>query len=99
MTKSLLPLIRFFSLADGLSFVVLLYFAIYEKRILGNDEAIQIPGRIHGGIFTVLFILVVLKIIITKWDLKRAGLIMVAALIPFAPFFLEPSLKKEQNRS
>jgi len=97
MSKILLGLIRIFSLADGLSFLVLLYFSLYEKRVLGNEDAIRIPGIVHGGIFTILFLLVVVKVAATNWPLKRAGQVMIAALIPFAPFFLETSLKREQN--
>ncbi len=91
-----LGFLRLFSLLDGLSFLVLLYFSIYEKRILGNEDAIRIPGMIHGGIFTVLFLLVIYMLAVKDWPMKRAAQVMVSALIPFAPFFLEPSLKREQ---
>ena len=92
-----LGLLRLFSILDGLSFVILLYFSIYEKRILGNDDAIRVPGMIHGGIFVVFMILLYLTWDEYKWSIKRAGIVFVCALIPFAPFFLEPSLKREQN--
>ncbi len=92
-----LGFLRLFSLLDGISFLILLYFSIYEKRMLGNDDAIRIPGMIHGGIFTILFLLVIIMIAVKNWPLKRAGQVMLAALIPFAPFFLDPSLKREQE--
>jgi len=94
-----LGLLRLFSILDGLSFIILLYFSIYEKRILGNDDAIRIPGMIHGGIFCVFVIFLYFTWDKYKWSLKRGGLVFVCALIPFAPFFLEPSLKREQNSS
>jgi len=92
-----LGLLRLFSLLDGLSFIILLYFSLYEKRVLGHDEAIRIPGMIHGAIFTIFAILLYLTMEKRKWPLKRAALVFVCSLIPFAPFFLEPSLKKEQD--
>ena len=92
-----LKLLRFFSLADGLSFLILLYFSLYEKRMLGNDDAIRIPGRIHGAIFTVFFILLIWCWDHYKWSLKRVAQVFISALIPVAPFFLESSLKKEQQ--
>ena len=92
-----LGLLRLFSILDGLSFVILLYFSIYEKRILGNEDAIRIPGMIHGVIFCAFVILLYFSWHKYKWSLKRAGTVLVYALIPFAPFFLESSLKREQN--
>ncbi|MDA7890036.1 DUF3817 domain-containing protein [Akkermansiaceae bacterium] len=92
-----LGLLRLFSLLDGLSFIVLLYFSIYEKRMLGNDDAIRIPGMIHGAIFTVFLILLFACWDRQKWPLKRVVQVFICALIPFAPFFLEPSLKREQQ--
>ncbi|MEJ6581970.1 MAG: DUF3817 domain-containing protein [Akkermansiaceae bacterium] len=94
----LLSLLRISSLLDGLSFVILLYFAIYEKRILGDETAVRIPGMIHGIIFTVFLILLYFTMEKRKWPMKRAALVFVCSLIPFAPFFLEASLKREQNR-
>lgn len=92
-----LGLLRLLSLLDGLSFVVLLYFAIYEKRILGDDTAVRVPGMIHGVIFTLFLVLLYLTMEKRKWPAKRAALVFVCSLIPFAPFFLEPNLKKEQE--
>lgn len=92
-----LGLLRLSSLLDGLSFVILLYFAIYEKRILGDETAVRLPGMIHGAIFTVFLVLLYLTIEKRNWPIKRAALVFICALIPFAPFLLEPKLKKEQE--
>lgn len=92
-----LPFLRVASLLDGLSFVILLYFAIYEKRILGDEAAVRVPGMIHGIIFTAFLILLYLTMEHRKWPLKRAALVFLCSLIPFAPFFLEPLLKREQH--
>ncbi|MFL2657542.1 MAG: DUF3817 domain-containing protein [Akkermansiaceae bacterium] len=94
-----LGLLRLSSLLDGLSFIILLYFAIYEKRILGDETAVRIPGMVHGVIFTIFLILLYFTMEKRKWPIKRAALVFVCSLIPFAPFFLEPSLKKEQRDS
>ncbi|MDF1710750.1 MAG: DUF3817 domain-containing protein [Akkermansiaceae bacterium] len=94
-----LGLLRLFSLLDGISFIILLYFAIYEKRILGDDTAVRIPGMVHGVIFTIFLILLYLTMEKRKWPIKRAALVFVCSLIPFAPFFLETKLKDEQEGS
>jgi len=92
-----LGLLRLTSLLDGLSFVILIYYAVYEKRILGDETAVRIPGMIHGAIFTVFLVFLYLTMEKRKWPLKRAALVFVCSLIPFAPFFLEPKLKREQD--
>ncbi|MCX8240126.1 MAG: DUF3817 domain-containing protein [Akkermansiaceae bacterium] len=94
-----LGFLRLFSLLDGLSFIILLYFAIYEKRILGDETAVRVPGMIHGVIFTVFLILLYLTMGKRKWSIKRAALVFICSLIPFAPFFLETNLKREQESS
>nr|MBR9812024.1 DUF3817 domain-containing protein [bacterium] len=94
-----LGLLRLSSLLDGLSFIILLYFAIYEKRILGDEAAVRIPGMVHGVIFTIFLILLYFTMEKRRWPIKRAALVFVCSLVPFAPFFLEPSLKKEQRNS
>ncbi|MGE9267536.1 MAG: DUF3817 domain-containing protein [Verrucomicrobiales bacterium] len=95
MTHTSLNSLRLISLAEALSYLYLLYAAIYEKRILGHAEAIRTPGMIHG----VLFVLFVAALIVTwrqrRWPLKRAAFAFLCSLIPFAPFYLEHLLKKE----
>jgi len=92
-------LLRIASLLDGLSFVVLLYFAIYEKRILGDETAVRIPGMVHGVIFTIFVVLLYVTMEQRQWSFRRAGVVFLCSLLPFAPFFLEPSLKREQHRT
>jgi integral membrane protein len=97
MKKLPLRLLRIFSLADGVSFLILLYFSIYEKRMLGNQDAIRIPGMIHGVIFTVFFVLLIWCWDRYHWTWKRVAQVFLSALVPLAPFFLETQLKKEQS--
>ncbi|MDB4731790.1 DUF3817 domain-containing protein [bacterium] len=92
-----LRVLRILSVIDGASFIYLLFHSIYSKRILGNAEAIQTPGMIHGAIFCGLLALLLVTSNQLRWPLRRAALVFVCALIPFAPFLLEFSLRKEQN--
>ena len=91
-----LGLLRLFSILDGLSYVVLLYFS-YQRHINDVEGATKIPGMTHGIIFCFFAYFLCLSWDKYKWSLKRGGLVFICALIPFAPFFLEPSLKREQN--
>ena len=84
-------------MAEGVSFLVLLYFAIYHKRILGDEEAIQVPGMIHGVLF-VLFCFALVQVWIDRnWPLRKVVFAFVCSLLPFAPFYLERKLKQEER--
>ena len=92
-----LRVLRTLSVLDGASFIYLLFLSIYSKRIMGNAEAIHTPGMIHGVIFCGLVASLLVTSIQLQWPLRRAALVLVCAFIPFAPFFLEVSLKREQQ--
>ena len=91
-----LKLLRYVSLAEGISFLVLLYAAIYQKRILGNEDAIAVPGMIHGVLFVIFCFLLLHVWIDWGWSFKKAAFAFVCSLLPFAPFFLERKLKQEE---
>jgi integral membrane protein len=95
--KSLsLKCLRYVSLAEGLSFLVLLYAAIYRKRIMGDEDAIAWPGMIHGVLF-VLFCFALLHVWIERrWPIGKVMFAFVCSLLPFAPFYLERMLKQEE---
>ena len=94
-----ITLLRLISRAEGISFLVLLYFAIYHKRILGDADAIKTPGMIHGVLF-VLFCLALCHVWIDRrWKLGKVAFAFLCSLIPFAPFYLERKLKAEEKSS
>lgn len=97
MPELWLRILRSLSMLDGASFIYLLFHSIYSKRIMGDDEAIQIPGMMHGIIFCVLAASLAVASRQLKWPISRTALVIVCAFIPFAPFVLEISLKKEQK--
>lgn len=96
MPQFWLRVLRTFSLLDGASFIYLLFHSIYSKRIMGNAEAIHTPGMIHGVIFCGLVASLSVASFKLKWPLRRAALVIACAFLPFAPFLLELSLRREQ---
>jgi integral membrane protein len=95
---SSLLLLRIASFAEGVSFLVLLYFAIYHKRILGDEDAIQTPGMVHGALFLLFCLALFLVWADRKWPLKKVAFAFVCSLLPFAPFYLERRLREEGKR-
>lgn len=99
MSKASITFLRVISIIEGLSYIYLLYHAIYSKRVLGIDDAIKLPGQIHGALFTIFCISLLVAMILHKWQLKIPALIFLASLIPFAPIWVEIWLKKYQERT
>lgn len=92
-----LAFLRIVSIVEGLSFLYLLYHSIYSKRILGHEEAIQVPGMIHGLLFCLFAAALYWTWQERNWPLKRAAVVFACGLVPLGPFFLEPSLKREHK--
>lgn len=93
-----LLLLRIASFSEGVSFLALLYYAIYRKRILGDADAIRIPGMIHGMLFLLFCLALVHVWADRKWPLKKVAFAFLCSLLPFAPFYLERRLRKEPTQ-
>jgi|MEHZ01.4.fsa_nt_MEHZ011013890.1_3 hypothetical protein len=72
---------RLISLIEGISYLVLLYFVIHHKRFLGQEDAIRRPGM---GLLP--FARTRLPGPELKLKLKKAALVILCSLVPFAPF-------------
>ena len=80
---------RIIGTSEGISLLVLFFIAMPLKYMFGMPQMVRIVGMIHG----ILFILYVIHVIyiknILKWDLKTTAIVLVACLIPFAPFYVD----------
>jgi len=66
------------------------------KYVWGQPLGVTVVGWIHG----VLFILYCFALngarVAHEWPTAKSAKVLVAALLPFGPFLMEPGLKKEQ---
>ena len=98
MLKTPVGRLRLVGLLEGISYLVLLYCSIVLKGIQGHEEAIDIPGLIHGVLFILLCLLLYLARKPAGWTIKTCAMIFGAALLPFGPFVIEPWLRREDHR-
>ena len=98
MLKTAIGRLRLIGLLEGTSFLYLVFVAMPQKWIGGNEEAIKIPGWIHGILFILLCGALVLAWKPAGWTVKQCAKIFCAALLPFGPFLIEPWLKREDQR-
>ena len=87
---------RMTALAEGVSFLTLLFIAMPMKYFMGMPEAVRVVGSIHG----VLFVLYVglLAIVHTKqrWPFMFSLYAFIASIIPFGTFVLDKHLREKE---
>jgi len=85
------------SLAEGLSFLLLLGIAMPLKYFLDQPLMVKYLGWLHGLLFVIYVVLLCYLTIQMKWKFRRLFFYFLAAFFPFAPFFVERQLRKESE--
>lgn len=65
------------------------------KYVAGMPQAVRMVGSLHGLLFIVYLIMVMLAVDVAKWDRKKIMQALVAAVIPFGPFWFDAKLRKD----
>ncbi|MEM1294263.1 MAG: DUF3817 domain-containing protein [Verrucomicrobiota bacterium] len=94
---SLLDQLRLASLADGISYLVLLGIAMPLKYFADMPMAVRIVGSLHGFFFLALCWFLLLALLRKQLSFGWCVLVFVGALIPFAPFYLETKLRRKSD--
>jgi integral membrane protein len=83
-------------IAEGISFLILLFIAMPLKYFFHQPMAVSIFGWIHGILF-MIFVSLAWEV---KGDLKKRGnwflQALAAALLPTGTFFFDKKLREEQ---
>lgn len=88
---------RIVSIAEGISYLLLLGVAMPLKYFAGLPEAVKYTGWAHGLLF-VLYMLTGLDTAISeRWSFKVIVLAFVASLLPFGPFVFDSVYLKEKR--
>ncbi len=80
---------RLVAIWEAITWLALLI-AMFFKWVLGHEEAIRIPGMVHGVAGFMLFVVVALATAWSlKWDLKTTFLALVSSVPPFGTVVFE----------
>lgn len=90
--SSIIRLFIFISRLEGISFLLLLGIAMPLKYVLELDMAVTIAGWIHGILFMLYFMALIPARSAGKWSWGFSVWVMLASLIPLAPFKVEKQL-------
>lgn len=89
-----LPIFRKVAIAEGISYLLLAIASILKRTPLQWHKPVLILGSIHGGLFVLFCILLLVVWIKHQWKFIEVLLAFLLSLIPFGTFYLDYRLKK-----
>lgn len=89
--------LRAIGLLEGSSFVLLLAIAMPLKYVWGEPLAVRIVGSAHGALFVAYVAALALAARAHDWPVARSFVAFVAAWLPLGTFFLDGSLRREDE--
>jgi len=92
-----LSLFRKVAVAEGISYLLLVFIAMPLKYWADMPLAVKYTGWAHGLLFVLYAGFLLVSWIVYKWSFGKAALIFLASLIPFAPFFVDKKLKEDKQ--
>lgn len=96
MMNSSIRNLRWVGIAEGISFLVLLFIGMPIKYMLGIPEVVKYVGWAHGILFIAYIVAVFAAIRAMQWNLFQVLVALAASLIPFGTFLLDKQLKRRQ---
>ncbi len=88
---------RLISIAEGISFLLLLFIAMPLKYFFDAPAMVKYVGWAHGVLFIAYLLMGLQTAIICSWKMGRVALAVIASVLPFGPFVFEKSVKKEEK--
>jgi integral membrane protein len=87
--KSSLNTLRLLALLEGISYLVLLGIAMPLKYYYDKPDAVEIVGMVHGILFVLYCIILLIVHIQLKWSIGKTIGAFVASLVPFGTFYAD----------
>jgi integral membrane protein len=78
--------LKLIALLEGVSLLTLLFVAMPMKYMMAMPEMVQMIGPVHGVLFLVFNVVLVLYFVMKKVTADQMGLGMIASLLPFGTF-------------
>lgn len=80
---------RSVAIAEGISFLVLLFIAMPLKYMADMPLAVKVVGWIHGVLFVWYWVAALPLFTKLKWDVERIFGLGLASVLPFGTFVME----------
>ena len=86
--------LRIIGIAEGISFLLLLFIAMPMKYMLDNPILVKYVGMGHGLLFILLLVILFIVCEKHKWSLSIFLMGLVASILPFGPFLFDRKIKQ-----
>jgi len=96
--KTQLGRLRVLAFVEGVSFLVLLGVGMPLKYAFGMPMPNKIIGIVHGILFVLYVLLVIMCAVEYGWNWRKTGLALLASIIPFGTFWADVKLFREANQ-
>ena len=77
------------ALLEGVSLLLLLFFAMPMKYMAGMPEFVRIIGMVHGLLFIAYIIMAYMLKDEQQWPNKQFAIICLLSIVPFGTFYME----------
>ncbi len=80
---------KIIGLCEGVSAILLFFFAMPMKYIFNNPAFIRPIGMVHGILFTIYIILALMLKFEENWEWKKFGIVFIGSIIPGGTFYTD----------
>jgi integral membrane protein len=87
---------RMTALAEGVSFITLLFVAMPMKYYMGMPEVVRVVGSIHGVLFLLYISLLATLHVRQRWSFMFSLYALIASVIPFGTFVLDKHIREKE---
>lgn len=77
------------ALFEGISLLLLLFFAMPMKYLLNQPEFVRVIGMAHGLLFIAYIGLAIFHKLEEQWNTKTFLVVCLASVVPFGTFYIE----------
>ena len=91
----MINLYRKTAVIEGISYLILLFVAMPLKYFFNFPEAVKYFGWIHGILFLVFLVFLILAFIKYRWSWMRLAIYLIASVLPVVPLIIDKKLAKE----
>ncbi len=99
MPRNAVTALRWVSLAEATSFLVLLVATLVKYTGPREEIGVQVVGPVHGALFVAYVALALLVAVRRRWTPMRTVLVLAASVLPVAPFVVERTWLRDQERA
>lgn len=89
--------LRMTGIAEGISYITLLFIAMPIKYFAGEPRVVLYVGWVHGVLFMLYILSVVNAKINMDWKFMKGFVFFLSSLVPFGTFIQDKYLRREEK--